>query len=395
MSDMGQTLNHLPSDGPNAAEALHAQNGEPLLASQADTRPPYSNTGVHQNGESVSLVYAADGIGGNRIGGTPQTETRIGGDRKGGTPQQSGGLDYLRLTSFDTDDRDAWREWALHPDTGLPPWDDWKGSRRRQYRGLQAGQVFMGHAVQCDRPHFQLDIAGPMADDAWHYGLPGKPTRIDLQVSIPLPAGYSSRDLYDLLDAGDWRRRRTCRLLQNDDGLDTVYVGSRDSDRLLRIYVKQVTEGPEGRWLRFEAEFKGDAAVALQPLLTAENEAYDALFASVLAGELGRLPQPAQDYLTAVRQALGAGQAFTVPRARGDDASRLRWLRQTVYPVIFEVSRSHEHGYTVLEEILSLLPLGAAPTPAVGINGDGLTGRRRRRTARERLTNQEDNQDDM
>jgi len=73
-----------------------------------------------------------------------------------------------------------------------------------------------------------------------------------------------------------WKKNKVkthCRKIQMIEALDnnrdaagsTVYVGSRKSDRMLRIYDKAIESGgDEELWLRIEAELKGDAAKVAQ-----------------------------------------------------------------------------------------------------------------------------------
>lgn len=52
---------------------------------------------------------------------------------------------------------------------------------------------------------------------------------------------------------------RKCKLLLGEDG-DTLYVGSRKSEKCLRIYDKAAQQGITGDWFRIELECKGDFA---------------------------------------------------------------------------------------------------------------------------------------
>jgi len=56
-------------------------------------------------------------------------------------------------------------------------------------------------------------------------------------------------------------------LIESENGGATLYVGSRTSMQMLRIYNKAAEQGLTGDWLRFEVEVKGSKALALHKQL--------------------------------------------------------------------------------------------------------------------------------
>lgn len=61
---------------------------------------------------------------------------------------------------------------------------------------------------------------------------------------------------------------RTYGKIQSNDGGFTIYVGSRQSERFIRIYNKAAQQNtPNERWFRFEIETKGKVARAISSLL--------------------------------------------------------------------------------------------------------------------------------
>lgn len=92
--------------------------------------------------------------------------------------------------------------------------------------------------------------------DVW--GLTTRVGRIDIAVDIDkkmdlaLAREQFKSGMVDTL-------ARKCKLLLGEDG-DTLYVGSRTSQKFLRIYDKAAQQGITGDWFRIELECKGDFA---------------------------------------------------------------------------------------------------------------------------------------
>jgi len=53
--------------------------------------------------------------------------------------------------------------------------------------------------------------------------------------------------------------QKSCTLIESPSG-DTFYLGSRSSEKMVRVYDKGKEQGVDTQWLRIEMEFKGDAA---------------------------------------------------------------------------------------------------------------------------------------
>ena len=54
----------------------------------------------------------------------------------------------------------------------------------------------------------------------------------------------------------------------------TLYVGSRQSEKFMRIYDKAAEQGIEGHWVRVELECKGDYAAAIAPMLLRDGDGF-------------------------------------------------------------------------------------------------------------------------
>lgn len=87
-----------------------------------------------------------------------------------------------------------------------------------------------------------------------------KPTRIDLALDV-FDSGFSVESVmlaYEFEHA--MNRQKKTQFIRSSHG-DTFYVGSRQSEKMLRVYDKAGEQGVEADWVRYEMEVKGDAAV--------------------------------------------------------------------------------------------------------------------------------------
>jgi hypothetical protein len=109
----------------------------------------------------------------------------------------------------------------------------------------------------------------------------GSVTRLDLAVDSE---GVSIDERYIYLQSLAGKAMGTCRtftLLEGSDGGKTVYMGSRQSERFIRIYDKGAQQGISGiHWHRMELETKGMVARSVAVLLV-ENSDWHAVFTGV------------------------------------------------------------------------------------------------------------------
>lgn len=157
----------------------------------------------------------------------------------------------------------------------------------------------------------------------------GRVTRLDFALDVHTP-GADPMDLKRAWDAGQVRTpARTCGDvgMTAPGGIDlgrTVYLGSRSSERVLRVYDKARLEGVEGVWVRIELECKGDYAHALARSMLAHG--------IIPAGK------------TALRQFVAADvpwlteamESESVPMEPLDDkdTDRRRWYREQILPAL-------------------------------------------------------------
>lgn len=84
-------------------------------------------------------------------------------------------------------------------------------------------------------------------------------TRIDIAIDLKDEEVDASAMYEHLAAIAEYGKRRTISIIRSDRGL-TIYLGSRSSDFMLRIYDKAKEQKIDGHWWRFEAECKGALA---------------------------------------------------------------------------------------------------------------------------------------
>jgi hypothetical protein len=139
----------------------------------------------------------------------------------------------------------------------------WRPGRWLQYDG-QTNKLglFHGHAVQSHgEEHYIVKVSGGNAADFYRVMMADEETRelleafyatrIDVQVTAPIPPWWDVRELHDMF----LQNGRKVSTIQSDTG-STLYLGARTSGRFLRFYEKEL----ETTYLRLEFELKGDYA---------------------------------------------------------------------------------------------------------------------------------------
>jgi hypothetical protein len=154
----------------------------------------------------------------------------------------------------------------------------WKACKPRwgylqAWRDALTGAVTQYHA---GRPDMGLNVIYPGKSlsllnwrDVLRHSLEkeGRPTRIDLTVDVRNPE-FDLPYLYDHVVGGEIiSSARNHRYITSSGG-DTLYVGSRTSEKMLRVYDKGAEQGGQpGVWFRVELEMKGNAARWAAPVL--------------------------------------------------------------------------------------------------------------------------------
>lgn len=165
-------------------------------------------------------------------------------------------IDYLRVGTWDL------RQYTLLASQLMLWRTGWKAGSFLQYSGHKNDGLFFGTGKQGKKSHYIFQVSGGLAqtvlddptiavllsNDAWYC------TRIDIQRTNPLPEWWNVRDIADSLRQDSVN----CSFVESDTGT-TLYIGSRTSEKFIRIYTKQLDKA----YLRFEYEIKGDLARAI------------------------------------------------------------------------------------------------------------------------------------
>ncbi len=95
----------------------------------------------------------------------------------------------------------------------------------------------------------------------WHTERGHTCTRLDLAVDVRNSESFL-QDIADATFTGDYTgNARSANIVHSPtDGGMTIYMGSRQSEKFVRIYDKGVETGQGGLWTRCEVELKGDTA---------------------------------------------------------------------------------------------------------------------------------------
>jgi hypothetical protein len=224
-----------------------------------------------------------------------------------------------------------------------------------QYQGhcqiLPDGSIFWGVGQQQGNDHFLMQASGSAADRVARWLMVNEErsdfniTRLDLQLTVPIPSWFNARHFLDALRVGDWKGRRRKATMIDNYGDDTVYIGSRQSDKFCRVYVK------EEDFLRLEFEYKKGKADAVYWML--KRHGIEKAGAGLLHGEVLQLPEhPVTELFLENLSNYEKMIAITEKRP----SSRFRWFVKQCAPAIQTLLRDHDAGDAtrrVLEDLLT------------------------------------------
>lgn len=252
-------------------------------------------------------------------------------------------VDYLTLTTFEETGFSYWQD-MLNKDDSLE--SDGTYHRILNYEGHywagDAGNVYLGKGWQRQRQHALFRASGDVANQLYfraaHAGLAegwARCTRMDLQITCVSPTDWSQWDLISRLQqAGKEPDKASSHSGVNRRLLTTCYVGSRHSERFIRVYEKQSDVGVV--FLRFEVEFK--RILAMRTLR--EVMKYPAKMGAYLLGELQAIGDSKLESIFAIKLACEPTRE-TIQRIPSADRTR-KWLMETVLPAFTRYVNSHE-----------------------------------------------------
>lgn len=174
-------------------------------------------------------------------------------------------IDWFTVTSFDEQFLLFWMNRMFKTATDkdrskVLQYDGWS----LPYRGM-GGNVFLGTAMQEGRDNYMLRLSGYAAEDLKgpvfsqiRQGI-AKVTRVDVQITTYCPNDWSQWEL--LVRMKELGRLTGWVESSNRNHMsETVYVGSRTSERFTRVYIKWAGKT---RLVRLEIEYKGNRANAV------------------------------------------------------------------------------------------------------------------------------------
>lgn len=260
-------------------------------------------------------------------------------------------VDYIRLCTWDL------AAYTKAASALMQFRQGWKSGRFLQYYGHKLGSMFFGTAKQHDKHHYLIQISGGMAhtitSDLGLMMTLGDPsfycTRLDLQKTLDLPEWWNVRDVVDSIKTMDTGKTPdTLSFIESTTG-ETVYVGSRTSDKFIRIYTKSLDRD----YLRLEYEIKGSLARSIYSgIYQNGSRSISGVYNTLLVNQ--RLPQYVKSYyLDPDAQMVD----ISIPEHQAEMAKKLQWL-VSLEATIRKMLSDHDIGHETNVFIQSLATYG-------------------------------------
>lgn len=265
-----------------------------------------------------------------------------------GTPA----CDYLRLTTFNRSSMESLV--TLLTSCDVQPSD----LTLRGYAGYMQtfpdGSVFWGQGEQKGMHHWIVQVSGAKSNKAMSQVIESgiedySCTRLDLQITLPVPDWFKSRSFLDTLRTGTWvGRARKCTSVDNY-GNDTVYIGSKTSDRFIRVYVKEV------EWLRFEVQYAKERADGCLKMMARHwHRGGRWVVGGILNNEVSQLPE--HPVVAMYDKSLDPYQPVTVTLQK-PTSRRMKWFVKQCCPAIMTLLNDHDNGYRTREILQDMLDI--------------------------------------
>jgi hypothetical protein len=265
-------------------------------------------------------------------------------------------IDYLTLTTFNRGIAQKWMDW-IEVFSGRER-ENLDSERRHRYVGMRGfgdmASVFLGE--RGDGKHYMLQISGQDSDELIH-NIPDmmsdvmsqrvRCTRIDVQVTIVQPPGWSQLD-YKLSAEEAGLKPTNARSDNKEHGveLETVYTGKKTSGRLNRLYQKVTDDGV--LLLRYETQYTEDYATSVIESILNNGVKPE----SIIRGEIARRGIGMLDNFD-----LWADGLFAPKRRRKviEADKRAAWLVDDILPVLMEYIERHDADPRVLDTYIDAL----------------------------------------
>jgi len=261
-------------------------------------------------------------------------------------------IDWYTVTAWQDGVTNSWAYWdKVARDNQLEKSDE---AKVMQYDGHYwvggDGSYFLGTGQQKNQIHNMVRCSGNLSHSTFDraVGKPvsngwGKCTRLDIQITIPEHDEYSAWELANALR----EKGHNVGYIDSASGkggskLATIYIGSRNSSRMTRIYQKEGGSKSE-RFLRFETEFKGHRANIMAKSI-AENRVE---MCNYLAHEAQQLNSKLIDFYFAEHLYHYDPKSVKVRRVKATD-STAHWLLTKCLPALDKHVNSHDNDDEVL-----------------------------------------------
>lgn len=204
--------------------------------------------------------------------------------------------------------------------------------------GLQVLMGTQGMGIHCIYSAQALQQLG-MRHDFWPDSVirwwrgKAQATRVDIALDL-IDGNASVQSFVSALKAGLARTAaKKWRVMQNSESGHTVYIGSRTSERMLRIYNKKAERAAafedveHENWIRVEVELKGDRAKAFLNGCI-DNSIDDVILATLL--DACNFPS-IQDWKQATSAIM---TVYTPEKTKRKDTKTRHWLKNVIAPVL-------------------------------------------------------------
>lgn len=188
--------------------------------------------------------------------------------------------------------------------------------------------------------------------DGWHIlrraiALNWKPTRLDVAYDF-IGVGEAIEDTYNAYRCRSHYPKRQITFVDSASGA-TLYIGSRSSAKMIRLYDKAAEQKVPLDWKRLEVEYKQEAAQNAAALLLAEIGVSGPY---ALAGDAIALLDTPQSRYTRLLEFGGIESVRSAPTLKG---STEIWLHQSVLPALKRFHRENPARFDLwLAEVLKV-----------------------------------------
>lgn len=180
-----------------------------------------------------------------------------------------------------------------------------------------------------------------------HYGHGDKCTRVDLAIDVR-EMGLNIGELAEMTKSGDASVKvKTYSHITSQNGGETLYLGSRQSEQFLRIYNKAAETNFDGDWVRVELECKGSRANEIGRRLALQSEE------EIVAMTRGLVRNMA-NFDAIVWQNVVGGMSVSIAKAHAKEPDTKGWLLGAVAPSMAKYIR--ETGdQDIIEQFLAIV----------------------------------------